>query len=136
MLTVEDLTVRYGDAPVVHELSFDIAPGESVGLVGESGSGKTQTALAILGLLPPGAAELKEDLQKNVRATLQTMFARMDLVTREEFEVQAAVLQRAREQLDALEKRVTALEEKARAGGGAKPQAKKKSTARKKTTRG
>ena len=67
----------------------------------------------MMGLLPPGAAELKEDLQKNLRATLQTMFARMDLVTREEFEIQAAVLQRTREQLETLEKRVSVLEEQA-----------------------
>ena len=86
----------------------------------------------MMGLLPPGAVELKEDLQKNMRATLQTMFARMDLVTREEFEVQAAVLLRAREQLDALEKRVTALEKKTRAAGKAKPQAKKKAQSKKK----
>lgn len=88
----------------------------------------------MMGLLPPGAVELKEDLQKNMRATLQTMFARMDLVTREEFEVQAAVLLRAREQLEALEKRVTALEEKTRGTGAgkAKPQAKKKTSSKKK----
>ncbi|MDH3451148.1 MAG: accessory factor UbiK family protein [Gammaproteobacteria bacterium] len=80
----------------------------------------------MMGLLPPGAAELKEDLQKNLRATLQTMFARMDLVTREEFEVQAAVLRRAREQLEALEKRVNALEEKAPTSGGVKNKAQAK----------
>ena len=55
MLAVEDLTIRYGAETAVHELSFDIARGESVGLVGESGSGKTQTALAVLGLLPAAA---------------------------------------------------------------------------------
>ncbi len=88
----------------------------------------------MMGLLPPGAAELREDFQKNMRATLQTMFARMDLVTREEFEVQAAMLLRAREQLEALEKRVAALEEKARAAGATpgKSRAKKKTQAKKK----
>ncbi|MDH3714626.1 MAG: accessory factor UbiK family protein [Gammaproteobacteria bacterium] len=87
----------------------------------------------MLGLLPPGAAELKEDLEKNLRATLQSMFARMDLVTREEFEIQAAVLQRTREQLEALEKRVDALEKQAQSSDRTtqtkaknKPQAKKK----------
>ncbi len=56
MLTVEDLTIRFGAKTAVHELCFEINRGESVGIVGESGSGKTQTALALLGLTPPGAA--------------------------------------------------------------------------------
>ena len=56
LLEVTDLTVRYDAAPVVDGLSFTVARGEAVGLVGESGSGKTQTALAILGLLPRQAA--------------------------------------------------------------------------------
>ena len=47
MLTVKDL--RIGP---VGPISFDIAPGERVGLVGDSGSGKSLTALAIMGLLP------------------------------------------------------------------------------------
>ena len=52
LLEVADLTIRYDAAPVVDGLSFNLARGEAVGLVGESGSGKSQTALAILGLLP------------------------------------------------------------------------------------
>jgi oligopeptide/dipeptide ABC transporter ATP-binding protein len=55
LLQVENLSIRYGDDVAVHDLSFVVAAGESVGLVGESGSGKTQTALAILGLLPKAA---------------------------------------------------------------------------------
>ena len=57
LLSVTDLSVRYKSLPrpVVDGLSFSINKGESVGLVGESGSGKTQTALAILGLLPDNA---------------------------------------------------------------------------------
>jgi len=52
LLDVKGLSIRYGDAEVVSDLSFSVDTKESVGLVGESGSGKTQTALAILGLLP------------------------------------------------------------------------------------
>ena len=55
LLQVDGLTVRYGDDAAVSELSFAVERGESVGLVGESGSGKTQTAMAILGLLPSTA---------------------------------------------------------------------------------
>ncbi len=56
-LEVRELTIGYpgSEARVVDRLSFSVDPGESVGLVGESGSGKTQTALAIMGLLPPRA---------------------------------------------------------------------------------
>ena len=56
LLDVEKLSISYGGQHAVSELSFSIAGGESVGLVGESGSGKTQTALAILGLLPGNAS--------------------------------------------------------------------------------
>jgi peptide/nickel transport system ATP-binding protein len=56
LLDVEKLSISYGGQHAVSELSFSIASGESVGLVGESGSGKTQTALAILGLLPGNAS--------------------------------------------------------------------------------
>lgn len=54
-----------------------------------------------------------KDLEKNLRAMLQSTFARLDLVTREEFEVQRAVLLRTREKLTALETRIAALEQQA-----------------------
>jgi len=54
-LNVADLSIQYAGSSVVDGISFAVNPGESVGLVGESGSGKTQTALAILGLLPANA---------------------------------------------------------------------------------
>jgi oligopeptide/dipeptide ABC transporter ATP-binding protein len=56
LLQVERLNIRYAEQAAVSNLSFSVEAGESVGLVGESGSGKTQTALAILGLLPRSAA--------------------------------------------------------------------------------
>ncbi len=51
-----------------------------------------------------------KDFEKNARALLAQGFSKLDLVTREEFEVQTQVLARAREQLTALEARVTELE--------------------------
>ncbi|WP_411698816.1 dipeptide ABC transporter ATP-binding protein [Conyzicola sp.] len=50
LLTVANLSVRFGDATVVSGVSFDVRPGECVGIVGESGSGKSVTARALLGL--------------------------------------------------------------------------------------
>lgn len=51
-----------------------------------------------------------KDIEKNMRALLTQGFAKLDLVTREEFDVQAQVLVRAREQLTALEARIAELE--------------------------
>ena len=56
------------------------------------------------------AATPAKDLERNLRALLSSAFARLDLATREEFEVQAAVLLRAREKLINLEARVADLE--------------------------
>lgn len=60
--------------------------------------------------LPPSFEGAREDLEKHLRAGLQAGLARLDLVTREEFDVQAAVLRRSREKLAALEARIAALE--------------------------
>ncbi|MFH8974966.1 dipeptide/oligopeptide/nickel ABC transporter permease/ATP-binding protein [Streptomyces sp. NPDC017890] len=59
LLSVRGLTVAYTrpdgtEKKVVHDVDLDVHAGEIVGLVGESGSGKTQTAFAVLGLLPSG----------------------------------------------------------------------------------
>lgn len=54
------------------------------------------------------------DLQKNLKALLAQQFARLDLVTREEFDTQAKVLARTREKLEALEARLAELENKPR----------------------
>lgn len=51
-----------------------------------------------------------KDIEKNVKAFLSSTFSRLDLVTREEFEVQREVLARTRERLEQLEARVAALE--------------------------
>ena len=52
LLEIQDLSIKYGKTAVVEQLGFSMSRGESVGLVGESGSGKSQTALAVMGLLP------------------------------------------------------------------------------------
>ena len=56
------------------------------------------------------AASPARDIEKNVKALLASVFEKMDLVTREEFDIQAQVLQRTREKLKALEERVARLE--------------------------
>ena len=58
------------------------------------------------------AASPAKDIEKNVRTLLSGAFARLELVTREEFDVQAKVLARTREKLAALESRVAELEKK------------------------
>ncbi len=54
LLAVRDLCLAAGGQTLVDGVSFDVAPGETLGLVGESGSGKTLSALSVLDLLPPG----------------------------------------------------------------------------------
>lgn len=62
------------------------------------------------------AASPAKDIQKNLRALLSSAFSRLDLVTREEFDIQAKVLARTREKLAALEARAAELERKLAAG--------------------
>lgn len=61
-------------------------------------------------LLPGNVRVLKEDFEKNVRATLHNAFERLELVSREEFEAQSRLLSRSREKLEALEARLAELE--------------------------
>jgi BMFP domain-containing protein YqiC len=60
--------------------------------------------------VPEGLQSLRRDLEQNFKAILQAGLGKMNLVTREEFDVQAAVLRRTREKLEALEARVAALD--------------------------
>jgi hypothetical protein len=63
--------------------------------------------------MPPGVAAVRDDLEANFRAVLQAGLAKLDLVTRQEFDVQAGVLARTREKLEALEGRLADLEGRA-----------------------
>ena len=63
--------------------------------------------------MPKGFQHLQDDLQRNLRSGLESAFGKLNLVTREEFDVQQAVLARTREKLNALETRIAELEEKA-----------------------
>lgn len=62
------------------------------------------------GLLPDGSLDLQKDLEKNMRAAFNSTLKEMNLVTREEFELQTAVLQRTREKLEQLGAQLAALE--------------------------
>ena len=61
--------------------------------------------------VPRNLKAMGEDLERNFKSLLQTGLAKMDLVTREEFDVQVAVLARTREKLEALEARLGDLQE-------------------------
>jgi BMFP domain-containing protein YqiC len=73
--------------------------------------------------MPEGVRVLREDLSRGFRSTLESGLGRLDLVTREEFDVQAAVLARTRAKLEALAARVAALEDLAAATARAVPAA-------------
>ena len=60
--------------------------------------------------LPEALMDVRGDFEKTLRLGLQQVLASMEIVTREDFEVQRLLLERSRERLDALEKRVAALE--------------------------
>lgn len=61
-------------------------------------------------MVPPGLRQSREELQATFKSALQAGLGKLDLVTREEFDVQRAVLLKTREKLEALEKTVAELE--------------------------
>ncbi|MDP3856893.1 MAG: accessory factor UbiK family protein [Stagnimonas sp.] len=70
----------------------------------------------LAGLLPPGLRTLRAELEDNFRAVLRANLERLDLVSRERFEVQAELLARTQAKLKKLEERVKTLEQASGAG--------------------
>jgi BMFP domain-containing protein YqiC len=69
-------------------------------------------ARQISGSLPAGLREMQQDVEKNIHNLLQATLGKLDLVTREEFDVQRKVLARTREKLEQLEQILAKLEER------------------------
>jgi ubiquinone biosynthesis accessory factor UbiK len=60
--------------------------------------------------LPEDIQHIKKELEKNLRATLNASFSKLELVTREEFDIQTALLQRTRAKLDTLQEKLSEIE--------------------------
>ena len=69
-----------------------------------------EIARRLMDNLPPALRATQRDLESNFRAVLRASFGKLDLVTRDEFDVQSRVLERTRARLEALEARVRAME--------------------------
>jgi len=62
-------------------------------------------------LLPPGLREVKSDFDARLKTLLQQQLSQLEMVSREEFDIQARVLQRTREKLESIETKLKQLEE-------------------------
>ncbi|MFI4866142.1 MAG: accessory factor UbiK family protein [Steroidobacterales bacterium] len=69
-------------------------------------------ARRLLAALPESARTMRRDIESNFRAVLQSSLGRLDLTTREEFEVQSKVLERTRARIGQLEQRIATLEQR------------------------
>jgi BMFP domain-containing protein YqiC len=76
-----------------------------------------ELAQRLAALVPPGLQQAREDLASTFRSALQSGLRNLDLVTREEFDVQRCVLLRTREKIEQLEQQVLALERFVGSGG-------------------
>ncbi len=88
-----------------------------------------QIARKLAESVPAGLRTMRDELEQNFRSVLRSSLGKLDLVTREEFEVQQLVLARTREKLEALEGRLQAMEAQA----PAKKSSRKKSASGKKS---
>ncbi len=64
----------------------------------------------VAGSIPPGMQSLQNDFQRNLHTALEAALGKLNLVTRDEFDIQQAVLQRTRQKLDQLEAQLQTLE--------------------------
>jgi len=64
----------------------------------------------VAGSIPPGIQTLQDDLQRNLHTALEAALGKLNLVTRDEFDIQQAVLQRTRQKLEQLEAQLETLE--------------------------
>ena len=85
--------------------------------------------------VPPGLRSVREELEQNFRSVLKAGLGKMDLVTREEFEVQEAVLARTRSKLNGLENRLESLEKAPSRETSAKASSATKKSSKKKTAK-
>ncbi len=70
-----------------------------------------EIAKQILGNLPSDFGKIQEDVEKNLKSSLQATFSRLDLVSREEFDIQSELLSRTRSLVEVLEKKIDTLEQ-------------------------
>ena len=80
-----------------------------------------ELARRLSNLVPPAVREGRDELQQNFKSVLQAGLGKLDLVTREEFDVQRAVLLRTREQVESLQRTVSELEALLSAASGDDP---------------
>lgn len=66
-------------------------------------------ARKVFNLLPDEVSQIQGDIESNIKTVIQSGLAKMNLVTREEFDIQSALLKRTREKLDRLEKQLAGL---------------------------
>jgi ubiquinone biosynthesis accessory factor UbiK len=78
-----------------------------------------EIARRLIERVPPALKAVRDDLENNFRAVLRERLSKLDLVTRDEFDAQARVLERTRARLEALEAKLAALESDAAAGRAA-----------------
>lgn len=70
-----------------------------------------EIAKQVLDTLPSDLGKIQEDVEKNLKSALQATFSRLDLVSREEFDIQSELLSRTRALVEQLEKKIEALEQ-------------------------
>jgi BMFP domain-containing protein YqiC len=110
------LTEHTDGAPVFHSPKLHFDELEALSMMDRQDI--DQIALRLVSLVPPGLAQAQQDLQANFHDVLAQGLRRLDLVTREEFDVQSQLLMRTRAKVDELERRVAELEAAVAARGG------------------